>query len=158
MQKVALIVRVLPLRISSTVNHSSILTKQQQSHWEKLSWEKERLGKKDRSFNFAPTSETVSSSTCSFYRPHIALWESFNGRCNICISLRIFNFASHFFRVQIFQLDLFVLLFILSVSKYSRYICGGRNEQLSILLCFIPQERNTFHLKNQYNSQKMKVN
>ena len=36
----------------------------------------------------------------------IALWESFNGRCNICISLRIFNFASHFFRIQIFQIDL----------------------------------------------------
>ena len=29
----------------------------------------------------------------------IALWESLNGRCNICISLRIFNSASHFFRV-----------------------------------------------------------
>ena len=35
-----------------------------------------------------------------------ALWESFNGRCNIRISLRIFNFAFHFFRVQIFQIDL----------------------------------------------------
>ena len=35
-----------------------------------------------------------------------ALWESFNGRCNICISLKIFNFASHFFRVQIFQIAL----------------------------------------------------
>ena len=35
-----------------------------------------------------------------------AQWESFNGRCNICISLRIFNFASHLFRVQIFQRDL----------------------------------------------------
>ena len=65
-----------------------------------------------------------------------ALWESFNGRCNICISLRIFNFASHFFCVQIFQIDLSALLLILSVSKYSRYICGGRNEQLSVMLSF----------------------
>ena len=37
---------------------------------------------------------------------NIALWQSFNGRCNICISLRIFNFASHFIRVQMFQIDL----------------------------------------------------
>ena len=36
----------------------------------------------------------------------IALWQSFNGRCNICISLIIFHFISHFIRVQIFQIDL----------------------------------------------------
>ena len=35
-----------------------------------------------------------------------ALWQSFNGRCNICISLRIFNFVSHFICVQIFQIVL----------------------------------------------------
>ena len=35
-----------------------------------------------------------------------ALCESLNVRCNVCISLKIFNFASHFFRVQIFQIAL----------------------------------------------------
>ena len=30
-----------------------------------------------------------------------ALWRSCNGRCNIFIQFRIFNFASHFIRVQI---------------------------------------------------------
>ena len=29
------------------------------------------------------------------------------------------------------------------MSKYSRYICGGRNERLSIMLIFIPQELGT---------------
>ena len=36
----------------------------------------------------------------------IALWQSFNGRWNIYISLIIFNFVSHFICVQIFQIDL----------------------------------------------------
>ena len=45
-------------------------------------------------------------SKCRKFKDINALWQSFNGRCNICISLRIFNFASHFIRVQIFQIHL----------------------------------------------------
>ena len=48
--------------------------------------------------------------------------------------LRFWNFGSHFIRVQIFQIDLSTLPLILSVSKYFRYICGGRNEHLLISL------------------------
>ena len=69
----------------------------------------------------------------------IALWESFNGRCHICILLRIFNFASHFIRIQIFQIDLSTQPLILSASKYFRQICLSfyiyiRNEHFSISL------------------------
>ena len=60
---------------------------------------------------------------------------------------RFANFASHFIRIQIFQID-FPL--ILSASKYFRqismsfYICMGRNELFSIslfgiVLSFMPQ-------------------
>ena len=51
------------------------------------------------------------------------------------VTFRILNFASHFIRVQIFQID-FPL--IISASKYFRqislsfYICRGQNEQPAI--------------------------
>ena len=50
------------------------------------------------------------------------------------VTFRFANFASQFIRVQIFQIDFSTLPLILSVSKYFRYICGGRNEHLLIPL------------------------
>ena len=44
----------------------------------------------------------------------------------------VVNFAFHFISVQIFQMEILALPLILSVSKYSRYIFGGWNEQLQI--------------------------
>ena len=41
----------------------------------------------------------------------------------------VVNFASHTISVQIFQMEISALPHILSVSKYSRYISGGWNEQ-----------------------------
>ena len=62
----------------------------------------------------------------------------------------VMNFASHFFCVQIFQIDLSALLLILSVSKYSRYICGGRNEWLSVMLSFKKTRKVKVNLKTGY--------
>ena len=58
--------------------------------------------------------------------------------------LIFWNFGFHFMGIKIFQLDITTLPLILFVSKYFRYICGGLNEQLLILLLYIEEKVHIF--------------
>ena len=53
------------------------------------------------------------------------------------IHFRFANFAPHFIRVQIFQIDFLLTPSILSASKYFRYSCRGQNELFSVSLSVI---------------------
>ena len=76
-------------------------------------------------------------------------------------TFRILNFASHFIRVQIFQID-FPL--IISASKYFRqislsfYICRGQNEQPAIPQIYLLGDEMNSCLKEGMESESEIIN
>ena len=77
------------------------------------------------------------------------------------VTFRILNFASHFIRVQIFQID-FPL--IISASKYFRqislsfYICRGQNEQPAIPQIYLLGDEMNSCLKEGMESESEIIN